>query len=184
MLPKQLADEITAYQFDSDRKLSLLARRMLCQSLREKEQFELIKGYSRDTSNKPYIPGWINFSISHSGEIVLFAESDHSVGVDVEQINQMDYEELATFFHEDERAYILEQNVQNRFYEIWTKKEAVLKAIGIGIVNGLNYFSCINESVIVNDKEWYFYELHVGTTYKAYVCTDVRSERILLEICE
>ncbi|MCF6312806.1 MAG: SDR family NAD(P)-dependent oxidoreductase [Verrucomicrobiales bacterium] len=91
------------------------------------------------------------YSISHSGGLVCAARGDHPVGVDIEKIRPLsdkmvrdccgetlqaairDY--IATGdFSEDDRAY-LQQALP---ILIFTQKEAVLKAVGIGIGEGLS----------------------------------------------
>jgi 4'-phosphopantetheinyl transferase len=95
---------------------------------------------------KPFVTGAgkkIFFNMSHSSDIsVLGFDPDSEIGVDVEKINQnVDYEVIARhFFTQNEISYIYHEkgNAIRRFYEIWTRKEALLKALGIGITENLN----------------------------------------------
>ena len=96
-------------------------------------------------TNKPYLSE-INFNISHSGDYVAIAISKKVMGIDVELIrNNFDYSSIAMVcFTADERALIT--NIKD-FYTLWTRKEAVLKASGEGIVDNLHDIECIKPYV-------------------------------------
>lgn len=167
---------------NEDRSRSLLARLMLRYSLLHTQHGEqLLYEWRRNEYNKPFIPGWYEFSISHAGEWVLFAYSDERIGVDVELCADMDYEQLYVCFHRQEQLYIRTAvNPQQAFYNIWVKKEAILKATGTGITNGLDTFSCVENAVIYGDVEWTFYSLALTQEYIAYLCSSKAGQHITL----
>jgi 4'-phosphopantetheinyl transferase len=88
----------------------------------------------------------LQLSFSSSGlTVVACASTQYSVGVDIEM--QRSIENVAPlaqrFFTADEASFIeklpnADQNIA--FLKHWTAKEAGLKAIGKGIVSGLNSF--------------------------------------------
>lgn len=86
---------------------------------------------------KPYIQNHENwhFNISHTDGIIVIAVSDKPVGVDVERIRKADLRIAKRFFTEKEIAYIdeLAEKQDERFFEVWTKKEAYLKYTGDGL---------------------------------------------------
>ncbi|MEZ6142443.1 MAG: 4'-phosphopantetheinyl transferase superfamily protein [Zavarzinella sp.] len=92
-------------------------------------------------SGKPYLPGApLHFNVSHSGAWAVVAISRYQVGVDIEQIRP--FPEASTtverfFGTVDAARYrtIAEPDQQNAFFEAWTRKEAVLKALGRGIMS-------------------------------------------------
>lgn len=87
--------------------------------------------------------GRVSFSVSHSGEIGLIAVAagERRVGVDVERMRPMrDFEGLArSYFHPDEAAAIGDS--PEAFFRCWTKKEAVVKALGLGLLHPLESFA-------------------------------------------
>ena len=97
-------------------------------------------------SGKPYLYGYSRrmfFNLSHSsGLSVLAFDPEYEIGVDVEKIDEeFDYEPIVKlFFTKKEGRYIrkTKEEWRERFYEIWTRKEAYLKAIGVGITENLN----------------------------------------------
>lgn len=87
------------------------------------------------------------FNVSHSGQIALYAVAQNcEVGIDVEQIHpERDWESIATrFFSAQEQAALkqLSSNLKLQgFFNCWTRKEALLKAIGQGLRLSLDQFT-------------------------------------------
>lgn len=89
----------------------------------------------------------LHFNFSHSGDWALAAVADAGpVGVDLEEMRPLsEHGELAArFFSTAENAALAALPHEQRlraFYEIWTKKEAVVKADGRGLAMPLHSFS-------------------------------------------
>lgn len=89
-----------------------------------------------------------HFNLSHSGDVILLAvNARYPVGIDVEEIDlQRSVDDLVRrFFSPQERAWYEscgdETARQAAFYQGWTRKEAVLKALGCGLSYPLSDFS-------------------------------------------
>ncbi len=86
---------------------------------------------------KPYTPGGPAFSLSHAGALVLLAfAADGHVGVDVEPAAAGEaWREVAGRLHPAEQAAVAASPDPARaFLSLWTRKEAMAKAAGIGLV--------------------------------------------------
>lgn len=115
-----------------------------CPSCEEKER----AGAARDESphGKPHpvgaAQGW-EFSVSHSGEWVALAVTGGApVGVDVERVAPArDLDGLAgyTLADDEHRVWSVldEPERTGAFYGYWARKEALLKATGLGLSGGL-----------------------------------------------
>ena len=96
---------------------------------------------------KPFCPGVsADFSISHSGSMVWVALCRcASVGIDVERLRPLpDAAELTSQLHPQEQKDLLAlppAELQTAFYRCWTRKEAVIKAVGMGLSMPLKSFS-------------------------------------------
>jgi 4'-phosphopantetheinyl transferase len=97
---------------------------------------------ARDPGGKPRLPGGPSFNLSHSHGIAVVAIQESGepleLGVDVEAPwRSTDYDAIARrFFAAPERDALdaLEEDERRtRFFELWTLKEAVLKATGKGL---------------------------------------------------
>ena len=101
----------------------------------------------RTDRGKPYFKGGkVIFSVSHIGDMWVclmgMTEKDLSLGVDIQQIRESRYRELADrYFSAGEKELAgqaaPEQEQKERFFAIWTEKEACGKALGTGIGKSL-----------------------------------------------
>lgn len=97
---------------------------------------------------KLYMPqSNVSFNISHSGNRVALAfVKEKKIGVDIERMNSLDdYSQIAkNFFLPPESERICSQidaaKGMEKFYEIWTVKEAFVKALGHGLSRSLKSF--------------------------------------------
>lgn len=86
----------------------------------------------------------LNFNVAHSDELMLVAVSrDCAIGVDVEQLRMVkDYEDVAKrFFSARESSGLRalpDGEKPKAFFNLWTRKEAYLKATGAGIGESLS----------------------------------------------
>jgi 4'-phosphopantetheinyl transferase len=81
----------------------------------------------------------VRFNLSHSANIALIAVTrGREVGVDVERVdNSILFEEIAEHYFEPREVWDLRiaptDEKVGRFFDTWTRKEASLKASGVGI---------------------------------------------------
>ena len=91
--------------------------------------------------------GALTFNLSHSGDRALVGiASSAAIGVDIERVRPLpDALRIArAHFAADERAALEALPagaVERAFYELWTRKEAVVKALGTGLSLPLDRFS-------------------------------------------
>jgi 4'-phosphopantetheinyl transferase len=97
--------------------------------------------FQRGEFGKPYLEGHpLHFNLSDTKDAVLIAVADQPIGADVETVHRhTDQEQVAGhYFTSAEVASIQEaQDGKRRFLELWTRKEAVLKACGVGLMDDL-----------------------------------------------
>lgn len=94
-------------------------------------------------------PDNIEFNLSHAGDYVMFCISQNGpIGVDIERIKDKSNLDIAErFFNPLEVKQIkASANPNLCFFELWTLKEAFVKAIGLGIGYGLERFAVDAES--------------------------------------
>lgn len=75
------------------------------------------------------------FNISHSGGYIALVIDTHPVGIDIENIRKMDEDIKDYIASEQEKNFIHDDE---SFFEIWTNKEALVKANGNGINQKIN----------------------------------------------
>lgn len=90
--------------------------------------------------------GEIEFNLSHSEDLAVVAVSFGSIlGVDVEQVREMpDWPQMARQFFSDVEIAAIERVPPHQagmmFLRFWTRKEALLKAMGTGLQDDLSSF--------------------------------------------
>lgn len=126
----------------------------------------------------------LHFNLSHSGRWGLVGVSRLPIGVDVEHIRPIESLDLAQRFFAQREAEDLEakhlagvpqRECRDAFYACWTRKEAVVKAIGLGLAFPLDKFAVTvpphppavveydHEGVVASD--WSIRHLEPGADY-------------------
>lgn len=140
------------FRYPEHRRRYVLARAGLRRLLAERlsisaRAIELIEnGYGKPKLSCTHKPARLEFNLSHSENVAIYAFTNgHAVGVDVELIRQIpDASDLAeNFFSPYEIASIKSLPIEQRslaFLNCWTRKEAFVKALGLGLSCPLDAF--------------------------------------------
>jgi 4'-phosphopantetheinyl transferase len=121
----------------------------------------------------------VHFNLSHSGDVVLIALGPEPLGVDIEAMRELDHRALAGMnFHPDEIAGMDAQpNPRAAFFQLWTHKEAFLKATGVGLTDLLTSISIplgggrVTAPAALSGGAWYATPLPAPPRYKAALVT-------------
>ena len=81
---------------------------------------------------KPYWENGPYFSISHCKQGIAVAIDDQPIGIDIEAIRNVDQDLILRTMNEEEQKQI---HSNRDFTRLWTQKEAIVKAQGVGIVS-------------------------------------------------
>lgn len=85
-----------------------------------------------DEHGKPKVEG-LEFSLSHSGNLVLCAVSEEPVGCDIERLREAPKGVAERYFSDAEQAYLSRfsaDEYDRKFFRIWTMKESYVKMTG------------------------------------------------------
>ena len=79
----------------------------------------------------------VYFNISHSGNIVVCAVHDKPVGIDIQKMNDVNFESIAKrVFTKNEQDVFFstpQETQKEQFYKTWTAKESYIKFLGTGV---------------------------------------------------
>lgn len=147
--------------------------------------------YSYTEHKKPYLSPihhkQLYFNLTHSADMAACAISiDQELGVDIEKMGSESKEDLAKrFFSQTEHSLISEGSHESRitrFYQIWVRKEAILKATGKGLSTPLNQFSVSVEPglthIELENKVWSLLPLSIHPDYQAALAVGGKINRI------
>ncbi|MGH6949611.1 MAG: 4'-phosphopantetheinyl transferase family protein [Vitreimonas sp.] len=104
--------------------------------------------FAENEFGKPHLVGFpsLNFSLSHSDDqAVLAIREGAAIGIDIERVRALEHDEIAArYFCASEAAWIdarpSEEERRTAFFQTWTLKEAVVKALGMGMSMPLSEF--------------------------------------------
>jgi len=90
--------------------------------------------FARGEFGKPYLAGSrVYFNMSDSRDVALYAVTlDAEIGVDVERIRDIEGATIARRFLPESEAAAVDDDPAS-FFRIWTRREAYLKCIGVGL---------------------------------------------------
>ena len=123
LLPEDRQSKAMRYKFPDDQKRCIAGGLLM----------RTVSGGAPIRDNgfgKPICEGF-HFNLSHSGEYVALAVGEEETGCDLEQHRFTRYEKMGKHvFSENERRLLGEASDKaGVFYELWTKKEALLKCM-------------------------------------------------------
>lgn len=170
--PHKIIKEVAPYRKTEDKIRKMVGRLLLQKAIAETElpsdYYEKIK---RTKNNKPYIDGWYNFNLSYSEKFVVLCFSPNSqVGIDIEYKKPLKFKFILDSFHLNEKKKIkLSSYPLVDFYDIWVRKEAILKAQGIGLSEGLNKVDCTDNSISFKNEQWTLQNIELNKNYTCYI---------------
>lgn len=122
--------------------ISHVVMRLLIGSYTRLNPEELIFNYNLYGKPSISIDKKINFNLSHSHNKSVISFYKDEIGIDIEYINELtEIDELTELVLSKQEQLILEELSGDRkirkFFDLWTKKEALIKAGGLGISDNI-----------------------------------------------
>lgn len=145
---------ILSFKQKEDQKRSLGVSILLLKAIKElkEEKYPIFTDKNGKMSTNHY-----QFNFSHSGNVVMVAISNLSVGCDVEKKDKVSLSIAKRFFGENEYNNVIKD--ENYFIRYWTLKESYLKAIGVGLRVSLSSFEIDLENMKIKNpltREFYY----------------------------
>lgn len=138
----------------------------------------------------------LSFNLAHSGDLAMYAFAwDRRLGIDVERLRDVPEALVIARNHftpdESRQLQASGASLQAAFFRLWTRKEAVIKAVGTGVSTPLHEFDVSSaapsdaswQRVSVPSQprpEWYVCDLPVAADYCAALAIEVLSTEAVL----
>ena len=133
--------------------------------------------FTANAHGKPELAGdgvraRLQFNLSHTATVGLLAVGREPLGVDVERVRPIERGVATTHFSERELKDLARLEGEEwlaGFYRCWTRKEAIVKAEGVGVGDRLAKFDVtllpdaaarMTATRIEGMRQWYLHELH------------------------
>ena len=149
-----------------------------------------------NSSGKPYLPDSdLSFNLSHSGDLLLYGFClKANIGVDIQEVYHIASIEsmIKKTISFKEQSYLERVSTKKRldaFFDIWTAKEAYIKALGDGFQQDLTAISLIPDisesnftlehpSTENNSSEWTIRSIKVKPGYKGSFAVNRKLSRV------
>ncbi len=102
------------------------------------------------------------------------------VGLDTERIRELRIESFHRFLNPRERAWLGED--RQRFFELWTQKEAVVKGHSEGGIVNLKRVNIECGDAIIDSQAWTLHKLSIDPSYATHMAIEGRKARPLVEV--
>lgn len=175
-LPQDLLIKNENYKRWKDRDLNLLGKLLLIEGLKLYGiESKCLKDLQYNTYGKPYLNLDIDFNISHSGDYAICGLAKGlKLGVDIEKIERFDMNSITGVFTKNESFFInSSEKKEKTFYDYWTIKESVVKAMGRGLSIPLEDIE-VNKNLQVsyNNDTWYIQKVHIDHLYSCHIASN------------
>lgn len=178
-------DRINWSDANEKMKMSFAAKRILHEILHI--EFNMLvepNSWGKDKNGKPFIQNLpVNFNISHSGDLIGIAISESSaIGIDVQVIKN--YSEGVTkrvFSSEEAGQYNSSSEKPAFFFDTWSKKEACVKATGVGIKTGFKSFSVTEKIIKLDEKELHIHKVEIKKGYSSAIAVNHPVSNIIIK---
>lgn len=124
-----------------------------------------------------------DFNVSHSGEYVVAVCSPiNYIGIDIEQNRAIEIAPYESVFHSKEWGLL--KNSPNIFFELWTKKESLLKAKGVGFQEDLMKVNIFEKQTWPDGSiaQPYFHKVDIPD-YTCFICSTFPCDQIEISYC-
>ncbi|MCM2438762.1 4'-phosphopantetheinyl transferase superfamily protein [Agrobacterium vitis] len=136
--------------------------------------------FERTPHGKPFLAlarfCWLRFNLSHSGTFVAVSLGRTELGIDIERHRPLgDVNALMDqYFCRDEHQFFLKRDGEShleKFFSLWTRKEAILKAMGTGFSRSPESVSAAGSEII--EGCWRVHSIIAPPGYSAAVAWQI-----------
>ncbi len=166
-------EKMYKFKFIEDYSLYLVshvAMRLLISKYSNIKAKEIIYQYGEN--GKPWVSEDLQFNLSHAHKKALIGFYRKDIGVDIEYKKEIEgYCGIGDLvFTEKEKEYMNAGNKKDRFYELWTRKEAIIKVIGVGLTDEVKDLSVgTKEQFYKGNQIWQIKKIKSDFDYIAHV---------------
>jgi 4'-phosphopantetheinyl transferase len=137
--------------------------------------------FAVNSSGKPFLVNnfRVHYNISHAGNYVACVVGDVPVGIDIELVKSIGVKIVERFFVSDEQTYVLSSQGEvcdERFFEVWTKKESRIKCEGKGLFESLSSFSVLNS---IEPPRVFYHCIYNNDRIIGHVCSSKKEAPIV-----
>lgn len=172
--------ELQRLRQPEDRNNSLLGMQLLKAGMNHLKFSDFhLSGVHYGANRKPHLNAAVDFSISHSGELVVCALTKNGqIGIDTEKLRPLSIHSFSKFLSASE---CLDSGDSNEvFIDLWTCKEATLKGCGDCRLDQLKDITVSGDMARIGSRRFYLRRLELLHGYKTCLATSAQQCNIEL----
>ena len=177
------------FQLDLNRskkpqQLSFFAKMLLNDILeRDFEIVNALNSFRKDEHGKPSIQEDLHFNISHSENLIAIAICTKAeIGIDMQKEKSFSERVLPKVLNIDEQQeYDKSNRKESLFFDIWSKKEACVKATGKGIKTGLTSFSVLDSIVPLDNHQLHLQSITIKKGFSSAIAVNYPISNIIIK---
>jgi 4'-phosphopantetheinyl transferase len=132
---------------------------------------------------RPYFNDGFDFNISHSGNrVVGCATLNGKVGIDIELMKPINLNYNDYFTPTEQQNIRTAKNPDTEFFNYWTRKEALLKAVGTGVFTPLLDIDVSANSFIYMGDNYHLSPIDIAVDYKSCIAYTIDQEIVVKAI--
>jgi len=183
-LPSDITTKARRFRRWQDAYGCLLGKLLLVTALKEGGWPADLQRLQYSGYGRPFLPDGPDFNISHSGHrVVCIVAKEGGVGIDLEEIKDLNFEEFKGQFSTEEWTTIINApHPLKAFYHFWTAKECLSKADGRGLnlpLAGLRIEE--NRIISLGSRHWRLHALPHFDGYACHIASESPMEQISLK---
>lgn len=182
MLPVEFQKNIRKYKRWQDSHASLYGKLLLKQGLIKMGFDCQLNEMKLKEYGKPYFENSpFDFNISHSHNYILCVisgEEKNNLGVDIEKIKPIDFGDFQNIWALNEEKNIVSPET---FYDYWTRKEAIVKAVGMGMYYPLNKIDVSEPEVHCKGDVLHLRKISLDPDYVVHLASSKKINDVKLE---
>ncbi len=170
LVPEAMRQRIARYQHAPERQSRLASRLLLRQLLRAYDLPFTLHDVQYTSLHKPYVHPDFDFSIAHTDGLVLCSGITRGkIGIDAEKVRDIDLMDYRDVLSDIEWPLLTDSSPQVNFWDIWTRKEALAKASGKGIVMELDQIDTTNPIVSIEAQQYRWHQVKSVANFAAHL---------------
>ncbi|HMB31343.1 MAG TPA: 4'-phosphopantetheinyl transferase superfamily protein [Desulfohalobiaceae bacterium] len=167
-LPLAAREKSTSFRKESSKVNYAAARLLLVEALGEEPS--VISRLEKNEQGKPFILGYPEFSLTHTEGFVAVAVAEKGrLGIDVEKIRDIRLDDFDSYLTQKEKKEI--DGSCERFFYLWTAKEAAMKAAGTGLKEPISAAFVNSNSVSYEGVRWSLKTMNLFN-FRVSICSD------------
>jgi len=184
-MPEAIARRIENYTDLMDRQLRIRGKLLLKEILKDflLDHSVGLEHIRYSATNRPNLYPDVDFSTAHSGHLVICGGlTKGRIGIDTEKIATPELKAFESFFSPGEwRQINNSDDPVKEFYILWTRKEALFKATGSGILGNFSELDVRDTRISLGGTTYYFTRLFIHPDFITHLATDLPELTIVLK---